>query len=857
MTSANVEAYRTALLAHLHRGGTWAYWWTNPGKRSIWWTVDDPAPIPSDTVNVYFGVHPSSKKKGTNERATIQDVAAINCLFADFDGKDFDNGKTGALAHVDALDPPPSVVIDSGGGYHCYWLLADPFTLTTDTKRGRAREVQARWVVHMSSDPGSKDIAHVLRVPGTLNLKPEYGPDFPTVLIIQCDLGRLYDLDDLEALLPPETAETPASLQIPVQDDAGNNGRWAEAAFKSELVTLASTTEGTRNDRLNRSAYNLGQIIGNGNLDRARVEQALYATARGVGLGEKETLDTMRSGIEAGMTKPRGPKEATKRQKSRPIGGRIPSKEAREIEAIAPEPPDSDLRQSIIDALLETYETPEGKTRARPALLRRQKAGQLLLSWLGEHGGFVQSVDGDRFYFYRPEPRLYNLDTDRWAAWLYALTGANPASTDYAHLLADCKAAAIDAPRRNIVRVSTWDDKDQVLRVSRFDGTVYVLNGETITEEANGENALFYDDSLWQSYRPDFDGNGGILHWHTSELPNWIADNDQGQTDYGLALRAWTLGTFFTELCPTRPMAVMIGEKGSGKTMTWRLLLRFLFGPLAEVSGVPDKPDGFTAAAAATHLLVLDNLDEFKGWLRDKLARLSTGGMDEYRRLYTSNEVGRVHYRCWLGFTSRTPDTLRRDDLADRLILLPVERLGDDVLQAERDFLAQADLFRNEWWADALNELNQVVAAIRRRELRSKSTLRMADWESLGRLVAQVEGATAQWNTFIENLTKQQAAFLLEGNIIVDGLNLWMSNNSNHGREMTARMLRDELGELLFGDKKPSSDWPKSAIGFGRKLAGIRRELRTMWRVEWKIGTETETHNRLAYTLESLEKDMS
>ena len=45
-------------------------------------------------------------------------------------------------------------------------------------------------------------------------------------------------------------------------------------------------------------------------------------------------------------------------------------------------------------------------------------------------------------------------------------------------------------------------------------------------------------------------------------------------------------------------------------------------------------------------------------------------------------------YRCWLAFTARTPDTLRRDDLADRLLLLPVSRIGD------KERLRETDVYR-------------------------------------------------------------------------------------------------------------------------------------------------------------------
>lgn len=519
------------------------------------------------------------------------------------------------------------------------------------------------------------------------------------------------------------------------------------------------------------------------------------------------------------------------------LGQRLSRDVADAVVSVAPDPPDPELRNAIIGALLERQE--EGK-RMVPAILRRRKAGELLLAWMGEHGGFVQSTAGEQFYFWRSERRLFNLETAHFAAWLYSLSGCNPAGTDYAHLLADCKAAALSAPRRSIIKLAAWDGANEVLRVSRFDGTVYVLDGTTIEEEANGEHVLFLDDQTWIPYEPAFSGPAA-LHWHTSELPNW-QDKSRG---YGLALRAWILSIFFTELCPTRPFLAMIGEKGAGKTMILRLLLRFLFGPLGEVSGVPDKPDSFTTAAAAAHLLALDNLDGFHGWLRDKMARLATGGVDEMRQLYTTKELLRIRYRCWMAFTSRTPDTLRRDDLADRLVILPLKRLEEP--KAERDFLNLANILRGEWWGGILTALNELVAMIRDGQLTTNSHLRMADWESIGRLVAQAEGKLEAWDAFIAELKRSQSDLLLEDDLLVEGLTLWLNNPANHGREVTAKTLQGEMGPLLFGDRPPPTDWPKSASGFGRRLSSIKRDLRALFDVWWGKGTTRETHNRAAY----------
>ena len=271
------------LLGHLMRGGAFGYWWTaseakDPAtgdaveKLTTWHPAGTlrTSPLQADSGphgarHVYFGVNPTTAiPQRTNKttgklipqkfvRATLADVASINTLFAEFDAKDFTGGKPAALAHVHGLGNAPSVIIDSGGGYHCYWLLADPFIIATDADRQRARALQAAWVNHVGSDGGAKDLARVLRVPGTKNYKPEYGPDFPTVTIISADFARLYTVADLDMTTPaavkPEHSAKPAQ-PIALDDQAikdkamsaGNSAKFA-ALWRGDITGYKSASE--------------------------------------------------------------------------------------------------------------------------------------------------------------------------------------------------------------------------------------------------------------------------------------------------------------------------------------------------------------------------------------------------------------------------------------------------------------------------------------------------------------------------------------------------------------------------------------------------------------------------------------
>lgn len=198
-------------LQHLHRGGAYAYYHALPERRSWWFETRAPLAPPAEcTSNWYFGVHPTSAIPPCNAhgevkppravRAQKRYICAVNCLYAEFDVKVY-GSKEAIGAHLEASTlPTPSVLIDSGGGLHGYWLLRDTFALETDDQRAAAEVIQRLWVQTIGADPAVHDLTRVLRIPGTLNFK--YDPPRP-VAFLRCDLDCVYTLQALTAHLPP------------------------------------------------------------------------------------------------------------------------------------------------------------------------------------------------------------------------------------------------------------------------------------------------------------------------------------------------------------------------------------------------------------------------------------------------------------------------------------------------------------------------------------------------------------------------------------------------------------------------------------------------------------------------------
>jgi hypothetical protein len=82
-------------------------------------------------------------------------------------------------------------------------------------------------------------------------------------------------------------------------------GGYVAAAVEGELRTVAEAQAGTRNETLNRAAFNLGTLCAVGRLDRAQLADVLHDAAQHAGLPEREAEAAIRSGLAAGERQPR------------------------------------------------------------------------------------------------------------------------------------------------------------------------------------------------------------------------------------------------------------------------------------------------------------------------------------------------------------------------------------------------------------------------------------------------------------------------------------------------------------------------------------------------------------------------
>jgi len=186
--------------------------------------------------NCYFGV--ATRRDGDGSKGGIAEIPSLWC--------DVDVAKgSPAYDHFKQIykDFPlkPSILVESGGGYHLYWLLKEP---ASKKDVPRVEDLLKRISAHLGGDMVAAEAARILRVPGTWNMK--YNPK-RRIIIRHFNPEKQYNLDEFE-ILPP----------LPAEERAGRD-QLHTPGWEQDL--LKGVSKGERNISITRLA---GRYLGKG-----------------------------------------------------------------------------------------------------------------------------------------------------------------------------------------------------------------------------------------------------------------------------------------------------------------------------------------------------------------------------------------------------------------------------------------------------------------------------------------------------------------------------------------------------------------------------------------------------------------
>ncbi|HWE06989.1 MAG TPA: DNA-primase RepB domain-containing protein, partial [Rhizomicrobium sp.] len=147
---------------------------------------------------LFFGVGTVQASASTRKKETIAETIGLH-VDIDFKHVDLNYTRDQIVRKLTELKYPPSAIVFSGGGLHCYWLFKEPLETQGNIERIELALHQLADLV--AGDPQCCEVSRVLRVPGSHNTKD--GAWTEVEVLALNDLR--YELDDLEEWLSEQS----------------------------------------------------------------------------------------------------------------------------------------------------------------------------------------------------------------------------------------------------------------------------------------------------------------------------------------------------------------------------------------------------------------------------------------------------------------------------------------------------------------------------------------------------------------------------------------------------------------------------------------------------------------------------
>jgi len=229
------ELYLELRCIHPGTGEVRTLWGRMGDKRGLGSALKQADKFNSEGYGLYFAPCLRKEKKGSADSATW-----VPALWIDIDNTDQHD-----LEKLKTFDLPPSFILASGGGWHGYWLLDEPFLLETEADKHKFAAVLRGLFTALGGDPGYvKSVASVMRLPDSVNTKPERGG--VVVAIIQSDPERRYSLSDFAWLESDTNEERIGDMRVITLNGNGHH----PLPPRTEQYLASGAHNGSRNAEL-------------------------------------------------------------------------------------------------------------------------------------------------------------------------------------------------------------------------------------------------------------------------------------------------------------------------------------------------------------------------------------------------------------------------------------------------------------------------------------------------------------------------------------------------------------------------------------------------------------------------------
>jgi hypothetical protein len=304
---------------HPISGEARSLWGRMGNKHELGAALQEAEKLNREGLGVYFAPCLRKGKQGKAEAAAL-----VPALWVDIDCEGNAHQRDENLTRLRDFDPAPSFILDSGGGWHGYWLLEQPFPLQNEVDRQKIAGILRGLFTALGGDPEYvKTVAGIMRLPESINTKPERNA--AVVRVVESHPERRYPLETFAWLESQRQVERVDGLKVVTLNGSGQH----PLPRRTEEYLTSGAPEGSRNTELFKAACQLRDA----GYSESDAEVQLVARYVSDGCGEREALGTIRSAYSRPA---RDPSPAPREQARQQVDGLISRFGQREAERERP-----------------------------------------------------------------------------------------------------------------------------------------------------------------------------------------------------------------------------------------------------------------------------------------------------------------------------------------------------------------------------------------------------------------------------------------------------------------------------------------------------------------------------------------
>lgn len=783
--------------------------------------LDEILKLNEEGYNIYAGVNPrplSMKKKQ-------DDIRDITCLWLDIDGKNFDEGKKEARDRIVNFPLDPTLIVDSGNGYHLYWVLKEPIINSTEESRKEIKQVLSGLSISLGADKQAINFDRVMRLPGTLNLKDLGNPKGCWINLFSP--GWFYSLDefshyrDYQCVMPGELEDF--DLDFGKKESIVDNSDPREAINDVNQLKVSTKI---------KNMIISGELQKGPRIDETRSgrDQAIITAL----VASDYNYDTIKSIF---FNTKLGCSDRTLEKGDKALQNdvfRAHSYLSRTQKNITPQ------IKAILD-IKGSYKNHEEKTK---------KVTQFVVKDLlnGEECAGIGYKDTNKkihHYFDKSQKTLFDIDRKEFQCYLRARFGL--LDKDLKDVVEEIRTQIWkEGQEIEVYNFAYFDTKKSILYISNNDNQIYRMDGSKIELVDNGTDGIIFEiKPNYQSINVDveninavnyfedgfswkkFESANSFLYKYLIQRSNFAKEerHNLSAEEQKHLLVIYIYSIFFESILEDKPILCFEGVKASGKSFTATSIGKILFGKNFQPDILSENRRDFHVTLCENYYVVFDNLDSgIKPQQLNDLCISATGGEISYRKLYSNSDEVKATPHVFIVVTTREPK-FKRDDFVDRLLLFNTEKIRRPVNRSSLN--QEISDNREQIWGELLINLNGIVKMLKQSSRwKISCVFRIADWEVFGRKVHSKE-SRGYFVDLLKKMNKEKNKFSLEDDPLY--ILLWniVYDHDEDIEEFSASNLYEKINKVAE-DCKMEREFVnryRSPMSLSKRIINIKEEL--------------------------------